>query len=236
MDARGGKVINVVMIGVLALLITVSVLVRMVSGDVHEVGETVELVFTLTDGTTGLAVTGESPTVALFRHADGFYLDWDDDTFKTSGWVQQFLTMGEIGVTGRYEATFDSTGQAVGGYAALVDNTGPNAAAATVSVHLRPAKPTLGTGQTPVNHDFPTTDAQIAEESLGGARIEDVTLRIFTQADYNAGRVGAVYVKALTMTDVNGEWEDFVWLDAGDFITVFSKPGRQTATVLFTVP
>lgn len=43
-------------------------------------------------GTGGIA--GLSPTVELRRSSDGFYLDFDDDTFKASGWTtrKQVLT------------------------------------------------------------------------------------------------------------------------------------------------
>lgn len=41
-------------------------------------------------------VTGLVPTVAVRRTSDGFYLDWDDNTFKSSGWVTKYGDMTEI--------------------------------------------------------------------------------------------------------------------------------------------
>ncbi len=55
------------------------------------------------DGTGG--VTGLTPTVAL---RDGStlnsYLDWDDDTFKTSGWTTKYATLSEV-ERGHYQRT-----------------------------------------------------------------------------------------------------------------------------------
>lgn len=43
-------------------------------------------------------VTGLTPTVAVRNAATiNSYLDWSDYVFKTSGWVQQFLTLTEVG-------------------------------------------------------------------------------------------------------------------------------------------
>jgi hypothetical protein len=43
-------------------------------------------------------VTGLTPTVALRNAATvNSYLDWSDYVFKTSGWIQQYLTLTEVG-------------------------------------------------------------------------------------------------------------------------------------------
>jgi hypothetical protein len=41
--------------------------------------------------------------VEVRRRSDGFYLDWNDDTFKVSGWTTKNAVMTEVGTTGQYE-------------------------------------------------------------------------------------------------------------------------------------
>lgn len=50
----------------------------------------------------GVGITGLTPTVALRRVSDGFYLDWADSTFKGSGWTTKLGALSEIG-GGLYE-------------------------------------------------------------------------------------------------------------------------------------
>lgn len=61
------------------------------------------------DGTGG--ITGLSPTVAVRRVSDGYYLDWNDDTYKASGWVAKNATLIDLGA-GRYEYTLSVTSTA----------------------------------------------------------------------------------------------------------------------------
>lgn len=52
-------------------------------------------------------VVGLSPTVAIRNAATvNSYLDWADNTFKTSGWTNKFGSMLGVGVGG-YQRTFD---------------------------------------------------------------------------------------------------------------------------------
>lgn len=53
----------------------------------------------------GVGQTGQAPTVAL-RRASGLnsYLDWSDNTFKTSGWTTKYATMSEV-ERGHYQKT-----------------------------------------------------------------------------------------------------------------------------------
>lgn len=50
-------------------------------------------------------ITGKSPTVALRNTVDGKYLDWNDLTFKASGWVTKYGSMDE-GERGNYQRLF----------------------------------------------------------------------------------------------------------------------------------
>ena len=49
-------------------------------------------------GTGGVA--GLSPTVELRRSSDGFYLDFNDDTFKSSGWTTRKAALTDLGGLG----------------------------------------------------------------------------------------------------------------------------------------
>ena len=52
-------------------------------------------------------LTGLSPTVAVRDGATtDSYLDWADDTFKTSGWVTRYQALSEVG-GGHYQAILD---------------------------------------------------------------------------------------------------------------------------------
>jgi hypothetical protein len=46
-------------------------------------------------------------TLDIRRRSDGFFYDWNDDTFKASGWTTKDGPMTEVGSTGQYERTFD---------------------------------------------------------------------------------------------------------------------------------
>ncbi len=55
------------------------------------------------DGVGG--VVGLTVTVAIRRASDGYYLDWNDSTFKASGWTTQNGSMTDLG-TGHYQRTW----------------------------------------------------------------------------------------------------------------------------------
>lgn len=49
-----------------------------------------------------VGVPGLTPTVAIRDTVSGYYFDFDDDTFKSSGWVTKFGPMIDVG-GGRYQ-------------------------------------------------------------------------------------------------------------------------------------
>jgi len=66
-----------------------------------------------------------APTLLIRRVSDDFIYDWDDSTFKSSGWVTKSQDMTEIGATdfaGVYDATLNVTSFAGYYYAYLVYN------------------------------------------------------------------------------------------------------------------
>jgi|GEM_PF-1471382 len=197
--------------------------------DVHQPGEDVELVLTLVDGATGEPISGESPTVSLFRHADGYWWNWQVGAWQSSQTAETSETMIEIETTGRYSQLWQTSGQDVGAYAALMDNSGDNAGADTVSVYLARSGASLGTGTVPVNHDYPVADAMtILDENL--APVDDAYIKIYSKTNYDAGRLGQEYIVASTMTNVDGHWEEYCWLDPATYIVVVTKSGLQTQT------
>lgn len=208
-------------------------------GETYAIGDSIPLVFELVDLATGQTVSGESPTVGLYKSNTGEWLDWSDNSWKSSGWVEQFTAMTELETQGRYLKSWDSSLQTPGNLVAIMSNAGPNYAEGTTSIKLKtydicPDCPSLGSGSIPINHDYPEAGDQLAQDPEGAA-LPDVYIRVFSRADYEAGRVRAEYVQGLTYSDVNGEWEEVIFLDPGDYTTVFYKRGYRVTTYEFTV-
>lgn len=222
------------------LLIFGLVLCGSLWADVYKKGFTIPLTFEIYDLVTGATVTGESPTVSIYRTSDGYFFDWDDDTFKASGWTTKEQTLTEIGTEGRYYESVDSTAFSETNYVAFFENTGANASAGTYtftigSVDYCPDCPSLGSGSVPVNHNYPDALDQQATDDQG-APLRDVYIRVYLKTNYDAGNLGAQYVEGMTESDANGYWEESVWLDPGyDYVTVFQKAGYQTTSYEFEV-
>lgn len=76
-------------------------------------GQTARIEITAFDG-AGDPVTGLTDVLVLIRRvSDGFYLDFDDNTFKDSGWTDIDQVMSEVNAVhsaGEYLYDFDTTG------------------------------------------------------------------------------------------------------------------------------
>lgn len=77
-----------------------------------QVGETaVPIEIRLSVG--GAAQTGQTVTAAIRRLADGFFLDFDDDTFKATGWTTKTTALTEnvteAELAGVYQVAWDSS-------------------------------------------------------------------------------------------------------------------------------
>lgn len=201
--------------------------------DVHAPGDDVALGLTIVDWSTGGAVTGESPTVAVWRVEDGYYLDWADSTFKASGWTTQYQSLTEIGTTGRYSREVATTSWDPGNYLALLTNAGDNAIDSSVAFTLK-VEVQSGWGSVAVDEDYGGADALRAVDSAGSP-IEDLSIRVYLTTDYEAGRLSQAYVKGSSITDVNGDWETPVYLDPAEYTVVFAKSGKKTTTTEITV-
>ena len=67
--------------------------------------QVIPLVLTVSKAGSG-GVTGLTPTVQLYRSSDGFYLDWNDSVFKSSGWTTIDGSLSDIG-GGNYTRSLD---------------------------------------------------------------------------------------------------------------------------------
>lgn len=228
----------------IALILWTGALIFLLTADLlfaetHAIGDTVPLVFEIFDLTTGEAITGQSPTVGIFRLNDSYWLDWDDLTFKDSGWTEQFSTMSEIESLGRYQKEWDTTAQSPSRLVAVLSNTGDYQTEGTISFQIStspscPDCPPLGSGSIPINHDYPNPGDQVAKDPEG-APLADVYVRIYLKTNYDQGFVDAQYVEGFTFTTVDGTWEDYIYLDPGEYTSVFQKRGYQVVTFEFTV-
>lgn len=77
----------------------------------------------------GVGATGQTPTVALRRVTDGYYLDFNDNTFKSSGWTTRQKALTEVNATNspglyQYVLATSSIIAATGDYVAEYSNTG----------------------------------------------------------------------------------------------------------------
>lgn len=77
---------------------------------IAQTGTTVPLTLTINEQGTG-GVAGLSPTVAVRRLSDGWYLDWDDASFKSSGWTTKNGSLTDK-TAGRYERNLALTSSA----------------------------------------------------------------------------------------------------------------------------
>ena len=59
----------------------------------------------------GLKATGLTDVkLNIRRLSDNYFYDFNDNTFKNSGWVEQNHTMVEVGILGQYEYDFNTAG------------------------------------------------------------------------------------------------------------------------------
>lgn len=62
------------------------------ASDTHSSDENHRVTYTITDG-SGNPVTGQTVRLAVERSSDGFFLDFNDNTFKNSGWTTRLVVM-----------------------------------------------------------------------------------------------------------------------------------------------
>lgn len=104
--------------------------------------------------------------------------------------------------------------KAIGPSGELYGDTGPFQPSAVVAARLATRKR--------VDHDYGAPNA-LAYQTRAGVGVPDATIRIFTAADWDAGRrTVALFVSE---TDNQGRWKVSCWLEPGlDYVVVFEKP------------
>lgn len=91
-----------------------------------------------------------------------------------------------------------------------------NAIAALISV---------GSGAIAVDHDTGGA-GNLTYKTGGGAGIDNATVQAYLQTDYDAGNLGITYLKGTSTTNVDGEWEKQMMLDAGTYAFRFFKQAQ----------
>jgi len=73
---------------------------------------------------SGDHVSGETVALKIKRVSDGYWLDFDDDTFKASGWVSATVNLSEDTTNEYYYYTFNppASETAAGQYLFVIDN------------------------------------------------------------------------------------------------------------------
>lgn len=95
--------------------------------------------------------------------------------------------------------------------------------------------PAFGSGTIQVDHDYPTS-GNLTIKDAASSPVEDANVYIFLKSDYDAGNVSSSYYKGYTTSDVNGEWDSPIWLDAQTYTLVADGNGIQQVMVKeFTV-
>lgn len=77
---------------------------------------------------SGAHVTGQTVALKIYRASDGYWYDFNDNTFKTSGWTSKTTNLSENSTDGFYYYTFNPPASETGAeqYLFLVDNTNPS--------------------------------------------------------------------------------------------------------------
>lgn len=92
-----------------------------------------------------------------------------------------------------------------------------------------------GSGQTLVDHDYPTANAMTL---IGGdgAPIVGACIYIYLASDFNAGNLAPEFIVARSATIEGGIWRNAVALNNGDYVAYFFKQSIMSPTsIAFTV-
>lgn len=97
--------------------------------------------------------------------------------------------------------------------------------------------PAYGAGTIEVTHDVAKgSDVDLTVLDAASSPVEDANIYIFLKTDYDAGNRSSSYYKGYSTSDVNGEWDSPVWLDAGTYTLVADGNGiSQVMVQEFTV-
>lgn len=93
------------------------------AGDYHQNGQGHRIAYTILDS-NGKPVSGQTVKLAVERSKDGYFYDFNDSTFKTSGWTTRLATMAYDASGEHYfqVITIDNGGIISGDYACIISN------------------------------------------------------------------------------------------------------------------
>lgn len=105
------------------LLILLILIVDPVSADIRNVQDNYELTYHIVD-TAGDHVGSETVVLKIKRISDNYWYDFNDNTFKTSGWTNKSTNLSEDSTEGYYYYDFNPPASETGAeqYLFLVDN------------------------------------------------------------------------------------------------------------------
>lgn len=89
---------------ILSIILMIALQSQAFSAD-RSVGQSFRIPFNIVDA-SGASVTGQSPTVKIQKVSNGYFYDFSDSTFKTSGWTNKTTIMTEDSTNGVYYYTF----------------------------------------------------------------------------------------------------------------------------------
>jgi len=97
--------------------------------------------------------------------------------------------------------------------------------------------PVFGAGTIETSHDVAKgSDVDLTILDAGSSPVEDANVYIFLKTDYDAENRSSSFYKGYVTSDVNGEWDYSVYLDAGTYTLVADGAGiSQVMVQEFTV-
>lgn len=87
------------------LFVSLMMLSSLVFAADRSVGQPYRFIYTITDASAS-HVSGQTPTIKIQKVSNGYWYDFNDNTFKSSGWTNKTNTLAENSTDGFYYYTF----------------------------------------------------------------------------------------------------------------------------------
>lgn len=179
--------------------------------------------------------------IVMKQVATGYFLDHVDGVYRAIP-VNPYVPLAELSSPeqGTYERDEDRTAWADGLYRGLVypDATGTKAPIGSEEMYIKDDievdignmdLANIGSGDTAVNHN--TGGVDNLRYVYQGQGIDNAIIKIYLKSDYDAGNMSNAYVKARSMTKIDGRWQWPVYLDSGfTYSFIFYKQGIYSPT------
>jgi hypothetical protein len=94
----------------------------------------------------------------------------------------------------------------------------------------------IGGGSVEVDHNYGGADTY-RYVTQNGVGIDNAIINVYLASDFNAGKRGTDFIKARSLTDINGRWVQPVMLDPETYVVYFYKQlafGPDTAPLTVT--